>query len=429
MTKVSVVVPIYNICKYLAECLESILAQTLTDIEIICVDDGSNDGSSEIIDDFAKADSRVVAIHQNNSGYGRAVNVGIDNASGEYIGIVESDDSVLRNMFEVLYDIATANDLDLVKGQCYYCWDNVAYRVPYHIDKGELFNKVLSEKDKNLFFGFFMNTWSGIYKKSFLDEFSIRHNESEGASYQDNGFWMQTMYFARKAMWIPNFLYLYRQDNMLSSFHSKEKAEAMRNEYIWVEKELLNKGITENEIGYCRHYRLFRHRGTILRIDDKLKRDFIDKVVEDYFYYKSDLKDYGGIINWYERVMYNPGDYCDELIKSQDSILAKLYSSKQIWIFGASWRAERTLRILLNYGIYNTIKGFVVSGKVEKSRMGIFPIYNIYDNKVELEDSLVIIAAKKESKSHGEIQNMLYKFSNYDYVECEDLFSFLYNIF
>ena len=90
--KVSVVVPIYKVEKYLCECVDSILAQTLHDIEVILVDDGSPDKCPEIVDEYAKKDKRVVAVHQKNAGYSTAVNKGIAMAKGEYIGVIESDD-------------------------------------------------------------------------------------------------------------------------------------------------------------------------------------------------------------------------------------------------------------------------------------------------------------------------------------------------
>lgn len=90
--KVSIVVPIYNVEKYLRQCLDSIVNQTLKNIEIICVNDGSTDNSLKIIQEFADKDSRIKIINKENTGYGNSMNIGFDAAIGEYIGIVESDD-------------------------------------------------------------------------------------------------------------------------------------------------------------------------------------------------------------------------------------------------------------------------------------------------------------------------------------------------
>ena len=114
--KVSIIVPTYNVEKYLAECMETIIAQTLKDIEIICVDDGSTDNSGTILDSYAAKDNRIKVIHKENGGYGKAMNVGLDNASGEYIGIVEPDDKIELNMYETLYLAAEKNNVDFVKG-------------------------------------------------------------------------------------------------------------------------------------------------------------------------------------------------------------------------------------------------------------------------------------------------------------------------
>ena len=113
--KVSVVIPVCNVETYLRECLDSALAQTLRDIEIICVDDGSTDSSPAILDEYAAKDSRVKVIHKPNGGYGHTMNVGMDAATGEYFAILESDDIIKPNMYEVLYGLAKANDVDVIK--------------------------------------------------------------------------------------------------------------------------------------------------------------------------------------------------------------------------------------------------------------------------------------------------------------------------
>ena len=119
MAKISVVVPVYNVEKYLKECINSIINQTLEDIEIICVNDGSTDSSLEILNDYAKKDSRIIVINKSNSGYGHTMNMGLNAASGEYIGIIESDDFADKNMFEDLYKLAKEYDADIVKGDWY----------------------------------------------------------------------------------------------------------------------------------------------------------------------------------------------------------------------------------------------------------------------------------------------------------------------
>ena len=132
MPKISVIVPVYNVERYLPQCLDSILAQTLTDIEIICVDDGSTDESGRILDRYADLDKRLVVFHGPNAGYGAAMNTGLFAATGEYIGIVESDDSILPQMYETLYAAAVKDDLDLVKSDAVYWLESRNYFKTIH---------------------------------------------------------------------------------------------------------------------------------------------------------------------------------------------------------------------------------------------------------------------------------------------------------
>ena len=131
MPKVSVLVPIFNVEQYLEECLDSIVNQTLEDIEIICINDGSTDSSLKIIKKYAKNDPRFVIIDKKNSGYGDSMNMGLKKATGEYIGIVESDDWIEHDMFEQLYKSASENDAEVVKANFYNLYTSPEYK---HLD-------------------------------------------------------------------------------------------------------------------------------------------------------------------------------------------------------------------------------------------------------------------------------------------------------
>lgn len=111
--KVSIVVPTYNVEKYIKVCVDSLLSQTLQDMEIILVDDGSTDSSGKICDTYAVMDQRIKVIHQNNKGLGLSRNSGLSLATGEYVGFVDSDDYVSKEMFETLYENATKYDADV----------------------------------------------------------------------------------------------------------------------------------------------------------------------------------------------------------------------------------------------------------------------------------------------------------------------------
>lgn len=134
MSKISVIVPIYNIEKFLPRCLDSILSQTYRNLEIILVDDGSKDCSGEIADQYAKKDSRIKVIHQVNSGVSVARNRGLDQATGDYIGFVDGDDYVEPDMYETLMQIINEHHVDIA-----HCGYQMVYpsRVDYYYNSGE----------------------------------------------------------------------------------------------------------------------------------------------------------------------------------------------------------------------------------------------------------------------------------------------------
>ena len=193
MCKISVIIPVYNVEEYLSKCLDSILNQSLKEIEIICIDDGSTDGCPEILDRYSKTDERILVIHKANEGCGKAKNVGLDIASGEYVAFVESDDWLLSDMFEILYDAAIHYDVEFVKMDYYWVWEKHDYFIyrnmlPSNLEK--YYNKIVDHNNLDVLLADNAH-WSGIYKLKFLREQNVRYNESKGASYQDHGFWIQ----------------------------------------------------------------------------------------------------------------------------------------------------------------------------------------------------------------------------------------------
>ena len=133
--KISIIVPVYNVEKYLRRCLDSILAQTFTDFECICVDDGSPDGSGKILDEYAEKDSRFVVIHKDNGGVSSARNAGLDVARGEWITFVDSDDWVEAETYETAYSVAVENDADLIQWNSWIVNEN-GIKKPFY-DRGK----------------------------------------------------------------------------------------------------------------------------------------------------------------------------------------------------------------------------------------------------------------------------------------------------
>ena len=212
--------PIYNQEKYIDRCLRSVCAQTLKELEIIVINDGSTDRSMEIVNAIAKTDDRIVIIDKENSGYGASVNRGLDKATGEYIGIVETDDFIAENMYETLYSLSQDGTIDIVKGNFY----------DYYADSNETDQAIVShERDSvpenvplsvrfcpQILWGH-PSVWSAIYKRSLLVENNIRFLETKGGGWVDNPFFFDTLFHAKEYVWTKAPLYYYRKTNANAS--------------------------------------------------------------------------------------------------------------------------------------------------------------------------------------------------------------------
>lgn len=407
MAKISIIIPVYNVKEYIGACIESVLAQTLTDIEIICVDDGSNDGSELILDDFAKRDLRVKVIHKENAGYGAAMNTGVRAATGQYIGIVESDDIIAPSMYEELYNNAKSDDLDLVKSDAYYWLESYDFKQRIHVKKLEdYYDKVLTEENRDIFYEFYMNTWTGIYKREFLLNNDIWHSETPGASYQDNGFWIQTMSLCKKAKWLNKSFYYYRQDNPMASVKSKSKVYAMKNEYELTEQRLMEKA-SEEIVNICRYYRAFRNKGTFMRIADELKEEFSDTIVADYKAYQSLINRNTSLHQWYQEITNNPSQYCKDFVDAKKKIETQLEVANQIVIYGAGAYGKKVFRNLVNLGFAKKISYFTVTKCEKNEKVGTFEVRNFAEVEDDLKDKLVIVATAPNSVAYCEMKQKL----------------------
>ena len=287
MAKVSIIIPTYNVEMYLVECMESVIHQTLKDIEIICINDGSTDGSLEILKSYAQKDDRIVLVDKENGGYGIAMNIGLEKATGEYIGIVEPDDFVKLDMYESLYQIAKDNDLDFVKADFYRFkrTDEDDMNMVYNrLSKNpEYYNKVFNPSEDTEAIRYIMNTWSGIYKKEFIEKHHIRHNETPGASFQDNGFWFQTFIFATRAMIVDKPYYMNRRDNPNSSVHNREKVYCMNIEYDHIRDILMEyPELWERFKGMYWYKKFNNYIGTIRRIGMEYRREFVERFSAEF---------------------------------------------------------------------------------------------------------------------------------------------------
>lgn len=236
--KVSVVVPIYNVEQYLHQCINSILSQTLKELEIILVDDGSPDQCPAIIDGYTRKDKRIIAIHQKNSGYGVAVNNGIKHAHGKYISIIESDDWIEPEMMEKLYQAAESSRSDITKGLFWKTnstlpksQQDVVFSDPAGVDLRLAPKHAFQITEWPTLLAFHASLWSAIYRRSFLQKLAPDgkiFTETAGAAYQDFPFIMRVLCAAQKIKVVKQPFVHWRNDPNQSHSTSNTDKKALQ---------------------------------------------------------------------------------------------------------------------------------------------------------------------------------------------------------
>lgn len=413
--KVSIILPSLNVREYISQCVESAVNQTLEDIEIICVDAGSSDGTLEILRKYERQDSRIKVIVSDKKSYGYQMNLGMDAASGEYIGILETDDYVPEEMYKELYDVAKANDVDFVKSDFYRftgegeTLSKAVFKLSHNTTD---YNRVIDLAQYRAPFEYVMNTWSGIYKRCFLQKYHIRHNETPGASYQDNGFWFQTFMYAERAYFVDKPYYMNRRDNENSSVYSKGKVYCICDEYEYIFDILSKNQKMLEKFGTEYSYACFRaYRGNLSRIGDEYKKEFLGKWSEDF----KSLQDKGLIdlerFNGADRKMLldiikDPNEYYENTAVKETAFYKEIMAHKNIIIFGAGMIGKQILNTLLNMEKGADVIGFAVSKMEENyaSYKGIC-IYDIKDLLAYRESGFVIIGTT--ALYHKEIKSLL----------------------
>ncbi len=230
MCKVSIVVPIYNVTEYVSKCLESLLCQTLEDIEIICVNDCTLDNSMDIVKTYQKSDSRIVVIdHEYNRGLSAARNTGLDHAKGQYIAFVDSDDWVACSFIEKMYNKAIENQVDIVlntniqktfkDGRTNEHFEWHGYMKQCEI--GELLDSSFSIANTHCM------TAAHIYKKTLLDKHNLHF--PEGYIHEDNYFKATTELYVDKifAFYGSPYFYLQRDDGIMGTL-GKQSENTLR---------------------------------------------------------------------------------------------------------------------------------------------------------------------------------------------------------
>lgn len=248
--KVSIIVPVFNTQKYLERCINSLIGQTLKELEIIIVDDGSETECSKLCDYWAERDPRIRVIHKKNEGLGYARNTGIEAASGEYLAFIDSDDYIRREMFEKLYNRAVKTKADIVIGgyikkfdngsEQYFCNDNIQEVLEDNEIKEILLPNMLGTLPENRYDdGIGMSVWKNLYARSIFDNYNIRFPSEREYISEDIIFHINYLKYVRHAEIIHDAFYYYCQnEGSLSKSYRKDRFDKVVQLYLY-EKELL----------------------------------------------------------------------------------------------------------------------------------------------------------------------------------------------
>lgn len=385
--KVSIILISKNVKKYIHECLNSLIKQTLNDIEILCVDAFSTDGTREIIQDYMKQDNRIRLIDDTKSSTGYANNIGIQEAVGEYIGFVEADDFVAADTYKVLYTIAKAENLDYIKAD-YIAFEDDAvekrfYRKVKIFHEKSIYNRLINPLETSEVISNDMNTWTGLYESEFAKKY-IHENETPGAAYQDMGFMLNVHLNAVRAKYIEEHFYYYRLGREGSSMTSArgvgKLCEEIRlncaylrekgaNKSQWTEyyAKLLKSSIVKNiPKGLFINSTETEEINNLKTVDDETIGELCEfgKIIKQglengYIHYERNGLEQFVVANM---LAHNVESYISyyyfyykSLYEVQKSVVDKARNAKSVVIFGSGDSGQRLYKLLVEAQINNII--------------------------------------------------------------------------
>lgn len=275
--KISIIVPVYKVEKYIDKCIKSILNQTFRDFELILVNDGSPDKCGEICNNYLKIDNRIKVINKENGGLSSARNAGLNIARGEYIGFIDSDDYINKNMYEILYNEAIKNEADITICEFQNVYENSdevrdklsAFKV-FNYNNIEALEQLYKEKSVQ-----FVVSWNKLYKKGiFLD---VKYDE--GKIHEDEFIIHKLLYKSKKTIFIPVKLYYYlqRENSIMQSKFNKNNLDfidALEQRMIFFKYLKINELKYSSQYWYVRYLLdyFYKAKYNIYNCDEELKR-------------------------------------------------------------------------------------------------------------------------------------------------------------
>ena len=286
MVEISVVIPAYNAVAYLDEAINSIINQSFTDLEIICVDDGSTDNTLDVLQSYASKDDRIQVYHQENQGHDGAIDTGISKAKGKYIYLMDADDILDLNALEELYDIMEEKDLDFVifKAISYY-QDTGEYVEENYYTMSRLHecvgDSVFYWKDiGDVIFSICVTPWSKLYRADLIKK--CRKDYSGGLIYHDNILFFKMLFNSKRAYFNDKFLFTHRIYSSSTVHAHNERSVDIIRTYNLIVKTFMDYGHFEEfkEGLYNRKVSACNYRYDL--INDEFKEFFFSEMKKDF---------------------------------------------------------------------------------------------------------------------------------------------------
>ena len=410
--KVTVVMPSFNVAPYIANCLDSVLNQTLKEIEVIVVDAYSTDGTREIIQSYVEKDDRVTLVDDIKRSTGYSKNIAIDMAKAPYYAIVESDDYVELDMLEKMYKVAVETEVDFVKANFSSfigCGEN-RYDFPktVSLEPSDYCRVLNPQKDVNCY-KWIMYEWLGLYRVDFLRKHNIRHNETPGAAFQDTGFWFLTLAYAKNIYLMKESFYHYRSDNPNASVKDTKKTLAIAKEYEYIKKCIEEGNLDWNQLKsqFCRGV-YYDNYMVLKRIDYELLPTVVakmhemltgifDESIDKRYFYEKEWERVNTLLRSEAEYLKEEQTINDDIEEREAELMKAVKGRESIVIYGAgSYGAN--VQYFLNKRGYD-IKAFIDSNE---KKHGLLlngkEIWSFSKAIDELEAPLFIVANREYSK-------------------------------
>lgn len=388
--KITVIIPVYNTERYIEDCLHSILEQSFTDFEVLCINDGSTDNSEKIVAEMAEDDCRIKLIsNEQNRGLSYARNIGIREAKGDYVIFVDSDDTIKENAIEELYNLAVCHQTDIVLSV-------VAGRKPYR----EVLEPI--NGTEYLKMNLLNNRFNEIVVANLYSTFFLRENNlwfEEDIFHEDNLFSFQTIISAKRLICINREFYFYRENQ--NSITLTQKSDCLNKRlgsmtYVIERLFAIQQRESDYTIKKCIEKYIQINSSSLLKLYRTL--EYVDESMLGNKYNTA-------ILRMITVALYR-GMYPDKLSKET---MKSIYKFAAIYIYGAGEKGQGLCELLEERGI--TISGYIVTWKPDVKDINRYPIYGI-QSILERKDEVLILIANVHNYQEMEQTAVKYGFKN-----------------